>query len=354
MSIDKSLYAAPQGLAAEPIQVEIEDPEAVHIEGPGFEMHMEKHESDFYANLAEEIDESYLQSISYELLGDLEEDISARKEWLDIYVKGMKLLGLKYEERAEPWPGASGVFHPLLMESAVKFQAEMTMETFPAAGPVRTVIVGKETPEKKAAALRVEADMNYELTQRMVSYRPEHEKCLLTTALAGNSFKKIYFDPSVKLPEAPFIPPEDLIVPYGASSIETAERITHRMRKTKNELRKLQVAGFYRDIDLGDPVRVMDEVEKEKARSRALRRRWTVGSSCWRCTSTSTLKGTRTRTRADSPPESPCHMSSRLRKVPARSSPFDAIGRRMTTRNCAVSTSSTTRTSRVLDSMRSG
>jgi len=266
MSIDKSLYAAPQGLAAEPIQVEIEDPEAVHIEGPGFEMHMEKHESDFYANLAEEIDESYLQSISYELLGDLEEDISARKEWLDIYVKGMKLLGLKYEERAEPWPGASGVFHPLLMESAVKFQAEMTMETFPAAGPVRTVIVGKETPEKKAAALRVEADMNYELTQRMVSYRPEHEKCLLTTALAGNSFKKIYFDPSVKLPEAPFIPPEDLIVPYGASSIETAERITHRMRKTKNELRKLQVAGFYRDIDLGDPVRVMDEVEKEKAR----------------------------------------------------------------------------------------
>ena len=268
MSIDKSLYAAPQGLDADPIQVEIVDPEEVHIEGPGFEVHMESDEGepDFYENLAEELGDSYLQSLAYELIEDLEEDISARKEWLDIYVKGMKLLGLKYEERAEPWPGASGVFHPLLMESAVKFQAEMTMETFPAAGPVRTVIVGKETPEKKTAALRVEADMNYELTERMISYRPEHEKCLLTVAVAGNAFKKIYYDPSLNLPEAPFIPPEDIIVPYGASSIETAERITHRMRKTKNELRKLQVAGFYRDVDLGDPVRVMDEVEKEKAR----------------------------------------------------------------------------------------
>jgi hypothetical protein len=270
MSIDKSIGQAPVGLGslpeAEPIQVEIEDPEAVHISGPGFEMHMEKHENDFYANLAEDINEGALQTLAYDLIGEVEEDISARKEWLDIYVKGMKLLGLKYEERSEPWPGASGVFHPLLMESAVKFQAEMTMETFPAAGPVRTVIVGRETPEKKAAALRVEADMNYELTERMISYRPEHEKCLLTVAVAGNAFKKIYFDPSIKLPEAPFIPPEDIIVPYGASSIETAERITHRMRKSKNELRKLQVAGFYRDVDLGDPVRVMDEVEKEKAR----------------------------------------------------------------------------------------
>ena len=181
------------------------------------------------------------------------------------YVKGLQLLGLKYEERTEPWPGACGVYHPLLMEAAVKFQAEMIMETFPAAGPVRTKIIGKETPEKKEAAIRVQEDMNFELTERMPDYRPEHERALLTTALAGNAFKKIYRDPSLGRQTAPFIGPEDVIVPYGAANIETAERVTHRMRKTKNELRKLQVAGFYRDVDLGDPVRIMDEVEKRKA-----------------------------------------------------------------------------------------
>jgi hypothetical protein len=271
MSIDKSLYAAPQGLAAEPITVEIEDPEAVHVEGPGFEVHMEKDGGpDFDANLAEEMDEEVLYSLSADLLGDYDKDLQDRKEWLEIYIRGLKLLGLKYEERSEPWPGASGVFHPLLMEAAVKFQAEMIMETFPAAGPVRTKVIGKETPQKKQSAVRVEADMNYTLTEGMPEYRPEHEKTLLTQALAGNAFKKIYFNPSISLPEAPFIPPEDVIVPYGASSIESAERITHRMRKTKNDIRKLQVAGFYRDIDLGDPMQVMDEVEKEKAREQGM------------------------------------------------------------------------------------
>jgi len=269
MSIDKSVYAAPQGLGSldqEPIEVQIEDPEAVHIKGPGFEVHMEHgNENEFDTNLAEVMPDNQLQTLAYDLLGEVEEDIQSRKEWLDTYVKGLQLLGLKYEERSEPWPGACGIYHPLLMEAAVKFQSETIMETFPAAGPVRTVIIGKETPEKKEAATRVEADMNYELTERMQEYRPEHERALLTCALAGNAFKKIYFDPALGRQVAPFISPEDIIVPYGAANIETAERITHRMRKTKNELRKLQVAGFYRDVNLGEPLRIMDEVEKRKA-----------------------------------------------------------------------------------------
>ena len=185
---------------------------------------------------------------------------------MDTYVKGLKLLGLKYEERSEPWPGACGVFHPLLMESAVKFQSETIMETFPAMGPVKTLIIGKETPDKKEAAVRVQDDMNYELTEVMVEYRPEHERLLISMCLSGNAFKKIYFDPSLDRAAAPFIPAEDIVVPYGATSLESAERVTHRMRKTENEMRRLQVAGFYRDIDLGEPQTVMDDVEKQKAK----------------------------------------------------------------------------------------
>ena len=169
------------------------------------------------------------------------------------------------EERTEPWPGACGVFHPLLMESAVKFQSETIMETFPAMGPVKTKIIGKETPEKKDSAIRVADDMNYELTEVMKEYRPEHERLLLSLALSGNAFKKVYFDPSLGRQTAVYIPAEDIIVPYGAANLETADRVTHRMRKTKNELIKLQYAGFYRDVDLGDPIRTMDEVEKQKA-----------------------------------------------------------------------------------------
>jgi len=206
-----------------------------------------------------------LQSLASELLGQYEQDLSSRKDWLDTYVKGLKILGIRYEERTEPWPGACGVFHPLLMESAVKFQSETIMETFPAMGPVKTKIIGKETPEKKNASIRVADDMNYQLTEVMKEYRPEHERMLLSMALAGNAFKKVYFDPSLGRQTAVYIPAEDIVVPYGAANLETAERVTHRMRKTKNELIKLQYAGFYRDIDLGDPVRTMDEVEKQKA-----------------------------------------------------------------------------------------
>lgn len=273
MAIDKSLYEAPVGIgglaAAEPaLEIMIEDPESVAIGVDGAVIELMKSEpraEDFDANLAEFMGEGDLQSLASELLGNYEQDLSSRKDWLDTYVKGLKILGIRYEERTEPWPGACGVFHPLLMESAVKFQSETIMETFPAAGPVKAKIVGKETAEKKDAAIRVSDDMNYQLTEVMKEYRPEHERMLLSLALAGNAFKKVYFDPSLDRQTAIYIPAEDIIVPYGAPNLETADRVTHRMRKTKNELHKLQYAGFYRDIDLGEPVRTMDEVEKQKA-----------------------------------------------------------------------------------------
>jgi hypothetical protein len=272
MAVDKSLMQAPQGLEAlaapEPIEIVIEDPESVAIGVDGMVVEMVKDDpraEDFDANLADFMSEGELGSLSGELIGQYEQDLASRKDWLDTYVKGLKILGIRYEERTEPWPGACGVFHPLLMESAVKFQSETIMETFPAAGPVKTKIIGKETSEKKASAIRVSDDMNYQLTEVMKEYRPEHERMLLSLALAGNAFKKVYFDPSLDRQTAIYIPAEDIIVPYGAANLEGAERVTHRMRKTKNELIKLQYAGFYRDIDLGDPVRTMDEVEKQKA-----------------------------------------------------------------------------------------
>jgi len=273
MAVDKGLYEAPVGLEAlasqEPaIEIQIEDPESVSIGVDGAIIEFGKSQpraTDFDANLAEFMDEGELQSLAAELLGNYDSDLSSRKDWLDTYVKGLQILGLKYEDRTEPWPGACGVFHPLLMESAVKFQSETIMETFPAAGPVKTKIIGKETPEKKESAIRVADDMNYQLTEKMKEYRPEHERLLLSLALSGNAFKKVYFDPSLNRQTAVFISAEDIIVPYGAPNIEAAERVTHRMRKTKNELRKLQYAGFYRDIDLGEPIRTMDEVEKQKA-----------------------------------------------------------------------------------------
>ena len=273
MAVDKSLYGAPAGLddlaAAEaPIEIEVVDPEEMRIGIDGVEIEFEKaapRATDFDANLAEFMDENDLQSLSLDLLGNYEQDLASRKDWLDTYIKGLKILGIRYEERTEPWPGACGVFHPLLMESAVKFQSETIMEVFPAAGPVKTKIIGRETPEKKDSAIRVADDMNYELTEVMKEYRPEHERLLLSLALSGNAFKKVYYDPSLGRQTAVYIPAEDIVVPYGAANLETAERVTHKMRKTENEVKKLQYAGFYRDVDLGDPIRTMDEVEKQKA-----------------------------------------------------------------------------------------
>jgi hypothetical protein len=273
MAIEKGLYEAPQGLdalsqEAAPVTIEIVDPEEVNIGIDGMELSlssMPPRAEDFDANLADFMGEGELQSLAGDLIGQYEQDVSSRKDWLDAYIKGLKILGIRYEERTEPWPGACGVFHPLLMESAVKFQSETIMETFPAMGPVKTKIIGKETPEKRDASIRVADDMNYQLTEIMKEYRPEHERMLLSLALAGNAFKKVYFDPSLNRQTAVYIPAEDIIVPYGAANLESADRVTHRMRKTKNELIKLQYAGFYRDVDLGDPMRVMDEVEKQKA-----------------------------------------------------------------------------------------
>ena len=273
MAVEKGLYEAPKGLEAlaaeEPaIEIEVVDPEAVNINMDGVAISLSKEEpraDDFNANLAEFMSENELGSIAGELLGQYEQDLASRKDWLDTYIKGLKILGIRYEERTEPWPGACGVFHPLLMESAIKFQSETIIETFPAMGPVKTKIVGKETVEKKDSAIRVQDDMNYQLTEVMKEYRPEHERMLLSMALAGNAFKKVYFDPSLNRQTAVYIPAEDIVVPYGAPNLESAERVTHRMRKTKNEVAKLQYAGFYRDVDLGEPIRTMDEVEKQKA-----------------------------------------------------------------------------------------
>jgi len=273
MAVDKSLMQAPMGLEAlaadeAPIEIMIEDPESVSIGVDGAVIELMRDEpraEDFDSNLAEFMSEGELQSLAGDLIGQYEQDLSSRKDWLDTYVKGLKILGIRYEERTEPWPGACGVFHPLLMESAVKFQSETIMETFPAMGPVKTKIVGKETSDKKDSAIRVADDMNYQLTEVMKEYRPEHERMLLSMALAGNAFKKVYFDPSLNRQTAVYIPAEDIVVPYGAANLETADRVTHRMRKTKNELIRLQYAGFYRDVDPGDPIRTMDEVEKQKA-----------------------------------------------------------------------------------------
>jgi hypothetical protein len=271
--MEKSLYELPQGLEAidqnEPeLEIEIEDPESVTIGVDGepiLEIESEDEEDKFDENLAELIDPRELAQICGDLISDVDADISSRKEWMQTYVDGLELLGMKIEIRSEPWEGACGVYHPLLSEALVKFQAETVMETLPAAGPVKTQIIGKETPEKMDSADRVQQDMNYQITDVMQEYRPEHERMIWGLGLSGNAFKKVYFDPNLNRQVSIFVPAEDLIVPYGASNLETADRVTHVMRKTENELRRLQVAGFYRDVDLGDPVNAFDEVEKKIA-----------------------------------------------------------------------------------------
>jgi hypothetical protein len=281
MDIDKALNQAPLGLSPEDmmgqepdIEIEIEDPEEVTIRSGDMELEIdpdEAEEDEFNENLAEDMDEGQLTELAGDLLGEFEEDLSSRKDWIQTYVDGLELLGMKVEDRTEPWPGACGVYHPLLSEALVKFQAETMMETFPAQGPVRTEIVGKETPEKRDAAMRVQDDMNYQLTDVMVEYRPEHERMLWGLGLAGNAFKKVYFDPSLGRQASMYIPAEDVVVPYGASSLEVAGRVTHVMRKTPNELKKLQANGFYRDVDMPEPVDTLDDIEKAIAEKMGFR-----------------------------------------------------------------------------------
>ena len=253
-------------MADEPaIEIEIEDPEAASINIDGIEIDLMPEEPEFDENLAEVIDESELETIAADLIELVDDDINSRKDWADMFVKGLEVLGMKYEERAEPWLGACGVYSPVLTEAAIRFQSEMITETFPAQGPVKTQIIGEETQENKEAAERVRDDMNYRLTDEMIEYRPEHERLLYALGLSGSAFKKIYYDPSLGRQAAPFIPAEDIIMPYGASNIYSSGRVAHVMRKTKNDIKKLQVAGFYRDVDLGEPVRIFTDIEKKKA-----------------------------------------------------------------------------------------
>lgn len=271
--IDKSLAQAPKGIEelamGQPdLSIEIENPESVTLDDGSMEITIvpgKETNDEFNANLAEDMDEGQLTELSGDLLGEYDADINSRKDWLTTYVDGLELLGLKVEDRTEPWPGACNVYHPLMTEALVKFQAETMMETFPASGPVKTQVIGKQTPEKMDAALRVKEDMNYQLTEMMPEYRPEHERMLWGLGLAGNAFKKVYYDPSFERQVSMYVTAEDIVVPYGASNLETAERVTHVMRKTKNELRKLMVAGFYRDIDLDEPSHTVDEAEKKIA-----------------------------------------------------------------------------------------
>ena len=275
VNVDKSVYQAPMGLDQDPqnpetsgMEIQIEDPESVTLDDGSMEITIvpgKEKDDKFNDNLAEDMSEAELTELSGDLIGEYDADIASRKDWLTTYVDGLELLGLKVEDRTEPWAGACNVYHPLMTEALVKFQAETMMETFPAAGPVKTVIIGKQTSEKEAAAVRVKEDMNYQLTEEMPEYRPEHERMLWGLGLSGNAFKKVYYDPSIERQVSMYVPAEDLVVPYGASSLLTAERVTHVMRKTPNELHKLQVAGFYRDVDLGEAFLDIDEAEKKIA-----------------------------------------------------------------------------------------
>jgi len=250
------------------LEIEIVDPEEVSIGIDGLEIVLEpdkETDDEFDSNLAEYMSESELGTLASDLMGEVDADIGSRKDWVDMYVKGLEVLGMKYEERTEPWNGACGVFSTLLTEAAVRFQSEMIIETFPAQGPVKTEIIGQITKEKEDAAERVRDDMNYRLTETIPEYRPEHERMLFNLGLSGAAFKKVYYDPNLGRETAVFIPAEDVIIPYGASGARTAERVTHMMRKTKNDIHRLQVKGFYRDVDLGDPIKISNDVEEKKA-----------------------------------------------------------------------------------------
>ena len=268
--MEKSLYEMPKGIETlEPaIEIEVENPESMSIEIDGIEIDLTPPADggdNFDDNLAEFMDDSVLATIGSDLVEDVSSDITSRKDWVEMYVKGLDVLGMKYEERTEPWNGACGVFSTILTEAAVRFQSETIIETFPAAGPVKTEIIGAIDRLKTEAAARVQEDMNYKLTEEMPEYRPEHERMLFNLGLAGSAFKKVYYDPSLGRQTSVYVPAEDVIIPYGSSNSRTAERVTHIMRKSKNELKKLQVAGFYCDVELGEPSNLHTDVEKKKA-----------------------------------------------------------------------------------------
>ena len=266
--MEKGLYQLPTGDAAE-IEVDVVVPSEMTENEDGsitFDIAPvpEEENVEFSANLVGKIDEAELETLATELIQDYDNDISSRSDWEKTYADGLQLLGLKIEERTEPWEGACGVFSPIITEAVIRFQSETIMETFPAAGPCRTQIIGKITPEKEAAAKRVQGEMNYQLTDVMVEYRPEHEKLLWNLPITGSAFKKVYYEPSMARQMSVFVPAEDVVLPYGVSDMFASPRVTHRMRKTENEIKRLQEAEFYADIDLGDPVKSTDDLKKRK------------------------------------------------------------------------------------------
>ena len=277
MAIEKGISKAPEGIDVElpeemlqpDLEIEVVNPDMVTLDDGSVEITLipgaEPTDMPFEGNLAEVMEENDLARLSEDLIGLIDSDIDSRKDWADTFVDGLDVLGFRYEERTDPWEGACGVYSTVLSEAAIRFQAETMSETFPALGPVKTKVLGEETKEKMESAARVKADMNYELTENMIEYRPEHERLLYSLGLSGSAFKKVYYDPNMGRQVALFIPAEDCIVPYSASHIETAERVTHVMRKTKNEIRKLQVNGFYRDIELGEPEPYHSDIEVRKA-----------------------------------------------------------------------------------------
>ena len=255
----------------EKIQVEIENPDSVSVEtedgGVIIDFEGSKTEEllgpDHDSNLAEFLEDAQLEELASELIENFTTDRQSRGDWAKSYVKGLDLLGMKIEERQQPWSGASGVFHPVLTESIVRFQAQAMGEIFPASGPVRTKIMGKQTTEKNDQANRVENEMNYMLTEEMTEYRDETEQMLFKLPLAGSAFKKVYFDPLLERPCAMFVPAEDFVVSYGATDLMTCARYTHVMKKSSNEIAKLMVNGFYKDVDLPDPEPDMSDIQEK-------------------------------------------------------------------------------------------
>lgn len=278
MAIEKNMEPTEIGLVGEDafedeaeVEIEVVNPDAISIEDEdgGMTIIMDQDMQDQLvgpshdSNLAEFIDESELQSIASNLVDQFNGDRESRKEWAKTYVKGLDLLGINIEERDQPWPGACGVIHPVLLESVIRFQAQAITEIFPASGPVRTQIMGTIDEEKAKQASRVETEMNYMTTEVMTEYRDETEQMLFKLPLAGSAFKKVYYDPLLERPVAMLVPAEDFVVSYGAADLATADRYTHVMKKSANEVLKLMVSGFYSDVDLPDPAPEYSDIEEK-------------------------------------------------------------------------------------------
>ena len=244
-------------------EVVVDEDGSVTVDFGGPEELEEEHEGEHSENLVEYIDQSDLEMIASDLIESFSTDRESRKDWAMSYIKGLDLLGMRTEDRSQPWQGASGVFHPMLTEAVVRFQAQAMGELMPSAGPARSKIIGKVTPEKFEQSQRVENELNYLIVEEMPDYRDEMEQMLFKLPLAGSAFKKIYYDPLLERPVSLFVPAEDFVISYGASNLRTCPRFTHVMKKTPNEVLELQVNGFYADIELPEPVQDITDIEEK-------------------------------------------------------------------------------------------